>query len=54
VRPEVAHRVEAEAAEGAEAPLHRSVELAARDYGVVITTDLVLDREATARIRATA
>jgi N-methylhydantoinase B len=31
-----------------------SVELAARDYGVVITRDLVLDREATARIRATA
>ena len=31
-----------------------SVERAARDYGVVITRDLVLDREATARIRATA
>ena len=30
-----------------------SAELAARDYGVVITSDLILDREATARARAT-
>ena len=31
-----------------------SVEMAARDYGVVITKDLVLDLDATARVRATA
>ena len=31
-----------------------SVEMAARDYGVVITSDLAIDREATARTRATA
>ena len=30
-----------------------SVEMAARDYGVVITKDLVLDLDATARVRAT-
>jgi hypothetical protein len=31
-----------------------SVEMAARDYGVVITKDLILDLDATARVRATA
>ena len=34
--------------------LRQLCDLAARDYGVVITRDLVLDREATARLRATA